>query len=1629
MATTTVSAGCEEFNEGPIVKFTGGFDRRFSSPVASSPMTSSNKVLECKTNCINDPLCSVWSLNGSTCNKYRVDQRDTNSFNGLVINPNYGYNSGQPRTVIPSGGDPRTRFTDRQTCEDRCKSNPECGFYSISLTGGRLSDTGICTLQKVTASDGFPTGFAKICSGYACVLGQEYITEDKRNVIRFSYTTTPITVQIKFGDRMCFESAQCTVTSDTTLTFTIRGTAYTVTTPKTNSDSIQVAGVAYFKNKTGTPFEFPTKACCTNPSIRDCVKGGEYINIETGRTIKFHATNNTLTLFYPGGPCVIDRPYVPDDAARTIISEFVDQYSNSIKTTIVIDSITSDSFNFNIRIIVINTGLELGNLTGLNFVKKSSDSWQTLTCIPNVGVSDQGNSAPQITVGAKTFQGTPDPDPDPESGRDQVTISFESDGNSTLFFSTPSKGCQRYRYIFLGDSIEFTVSETITATVPVTTLIKKYKLFNFDWNVNPKTVQIKHVTDTFDQYKTTKLSTNETSATTLSEITTPFDPSTCRDIPCPNSDDIKYCEDESTPNEYDRCSDGTYASCVGMCSQPNDICPSPFTRTMKFMNEDDYSDRVTIYYDAQATGPQLISFKDDAIKFPYFVSSIPGSSSDKIIFTPVSTFIYRTYETDTGNRIHILTSFDDSHLIYKDIRSYFYKKTIIAPLINSAVVNRTEESINCNTGSTTSKTIPDTVSYHCIFFYSYSQFLHTIVKKSTVNTFHDDNTVNFISFEHVTNNSLEQIETRGIWGVNTNDETLFINPLTVPLRNRRIYLENGNFEDITYYNIELPSQLDQNYMTTYRGNHLYTKKNFVCEFPNSTELRDINRAGFNGDNLIIIRFQEDIEEPRMKTVQFMRKDTGQKNLIKYIASLNNNSTIVCRVVDIYDTEFTKSQIQSGFYFFDNLITDRKTCIRISDMVLTSIDVNEVFSGFSLPNSITPIDRETGEAGNFFKYDCQLLSGIEGYNRCATKITGNFSSPSESCSDIFDAALKCDMRENAIGFEYDTSNNTIKMIDVTNIRTLTTNRNEIVTSSRGDLFDLHYELKTEILNYNYGGQLVLVDQFKLFHNIFPSEKISPITDGSQPNNQYVNQSAVGSFKSPFINLVGNTDLQFNNTTTNTKIVYLKSNYPNVFGGGVFVGVHHKKLLPSSYSGNAGLRSVPTTITVNSITVDGTLYSNQQLKVYRGSQGTDNDVFSVTINDKFIKRDLTSVYNLTSDCYWNIVLFQNYDTKLFLVSGDVVLELDLSANFVFPSTLSTIQHSLQLDVNNNTCIYTLDNETFNCKYYYTGNDILVYDDSQCKEDGTKDTRLIRRFKFYDISCELYDIVSKNIVSPQQTSARGSFLVKTNVFTLDRPVVQNYNNGSDAWRPITLLQQNPILGIINLAVIGGQLPPAAMGNMNAKENGIWFGLFIAQFIPVAGPAARLGRLFSALRFARIQRVVPRRIPDTPIGSDPGPGPVGPDGTPPPPQPTGQGLNRATDALKLPEELSNAIKDPKGTVQAGTTPANKPAGIPPRPPAPPSGVAPSTDDAIQAARNANSASSTLSSVKGGGTATGGEYGVQYGRLYNKGLATDSPLQRTALNSKPPVPGSVDTSSNPTARELIRKQRAVNSLPPATPL
>ena len=316
-----------------------------------------------------------------------------------------------------------------------------------------------------------------------------------------------------------------------------------------------------------------------------------------------------------------------------------------------------------------------------------------------------------------------------------------------------------------------------------------------------------------------------------------------------------------------------------------------------------------------------------------------------------------------------------------------------------------------------------------------------------------------------------------------------------------------------------------------------------------------------------------------------------------------------------------------------------------------------------------------------------------------------------------------------------------------------------------------------------------------------------------------------------------------------------------------------------------------------------------------------------------------------------------------------------------------------------------------------------------------RIVRRFKFYDVNCQLYDIVSKNSISPQQTNARGSFLVKTNVFTLDRPEVQNYNDGSDAWRPIVLLQQNPILGVINLAVIGGQLPPAVMGDMNAKENGIWFGLFFAQFIPVAGPEirlsvtlARLARLASALKFAKIQRVIPKKIPPTPIGSEyTPPPPPGPEGVPPPPQPTGQGLNTTTGALKLPEELSKTAKTPQGTLNSGTTPANKPAGIPPRPPAPPSGAAPNTDDAIQAARNANSASSTLSSVKGGGTATGGEYGVQYGRLFNSFLATDSPLQRMALNARPVAPGSVDTSSYPTARELIRKQSAVRTLPPAT--
>jgi hypothetical protein len=1466
-----------------------------------------------------------------------------------------------------------------------------------------------------------PTGFAKICGGYACIFGNQYVSQDNTRIIKIDDNPSGSSIGIKtwLNNGECYNSFTGTIqTSTNQITFSLFSVNYTITSNENNnfSGNISVSDGTSTKIYRLDASTIPTKMCCSTVPLENCVKGKEFVNISNGLTIRFNPTNLTLTVFTTAiseNFCFMNRPYTVDALNRQITCNYMRNVN--MRQEHVIKFITDDSFYMdrNIRNITRNTIERTYN--NLYFVIKTS--LPTLTCSPQAGApfSYVGTSTSQFTLEGLKFQGIPDPAP---NKIDVITIIFSSEG-SDLFLHTPSKGCKQYGYTLRSDgiSIEFLEYETLVTSTqtagivnpgivmgigfggtsePEQTIqvweVSKYIISNFTTNG----CDIINILETFNSQKTTRISSTTSLVTNLLTFNGDFDTSMCKGKTCP-PDQFKYCEGSTYNQETELCSDGRTTTCFSTCSNPNDVCPSPFTTTMKFMNEDDYSDRITI------TSSSVVF--NDSEPYKYFVVSL---SNQKVIVTPVSTFIYEVTTTDWGNKIHSLKTFESKHIVYKDLRSYFYKKTFIKP-VDWSFKNVDRKTKNCITNTETTDTIQESILYHCITFENFESYRYTVLKKSQVVAFHDDNSTNATYFEHLIDPvGTDTPYSYGRWNVDTENELLSHSGISGV---GSILLEEYESTDMTLFNLIISSIGNDGWGGYESIDTYYTQKNLVCYDPGRSILSSLRKIGLNSNDYMVIEFPNNEIRPDgiHRILQLTRKDTDQKVIVEIVAfdttdlsesEKTQSNTWRRAIVNILDINGNVVP-RTNFPFYENLFNDKRTSIRVSYMRRRNINQES-------PSSLI-IDRETGNIGNFIRYDCQLLSGVEGYNRCSTKLI-NLQSVyrPEYYEDIADAANKCDATESCIGFEYDTSNKTAIFLRHYELRSTNTNRNEIVTTSRSDLSDtlisVYHELEPRFNYWSEAARTTYIQSRTLFHNIFPCDKVSPITDTQElsPKTVTTNESVTGILQSPVMTQSGANapQITFNNTTTNTKIVYLKSNIPNIFGK-TFIGIHHKKRLPKTYSGNIGKKSIPREITaINTLTIDGIQQSNKLLKIYRVTQNTENDIFFITIDDRYIKNDFTTSDSLEGQEFlWNIVSFDGYENKLFLVSvldKDIVLEIDLQTNFVFPiAFVENIPLLLELNDNNDSCVMSIDGTRYNCYYLYTGNDLVFYD-KVCNSDGTESFQIVRRFRFYGTDCELYDLASGLKLQPTQSTRRGSFISTRNISSAYIPG-RDYALEADrfitsAWAPVALFQENPILGILNLSVMGGALPPAVIGDMNAKENGIWFGMFFASFVPVGrvlGPVLRTIRLPAiALRFPKIgfNFRLPRirtggRIPETPIRS--GRVDIPPEG------PIMQADNiivPATDDIvrtmpKIPSTpIGSMPKIPPTPVGGSVTPASaRPAaGVT-------GGRVPTARDASKFAKQVEQTSDTTLLQKPrpdpGSTATGNEYAVQYGSMYGRGF------------------------------------------------
>lgn len=651
---------CQEFDIGPFVEFTGSVD--FTSFTTES-LTTANKVQECKAICLNDPMCSMWSVAGATCRKFKIDSSKTSLHNGLVINPMYGYNSGLPNKYLIGSTEPT-----RSACKTRCKTNPLCNFYKYD------SDTRQCNLN--TVSSPHPTGFVKICSSYACVLGKEYISSDNTHIIKFAdalTTSTTILISSFIRGDMCYYQVTGTIASNGTITFTGKGAvSYTLTVNEDGKTiSTAISTLSFTRNDSGVPFSLPTNTCCSASQLQTCVNGKEYINMSNGITIQFHATNNTVNVFTSVmNLCFTNISYTVNNTTRTISFNF--DRNMSKKQQYVIKSITNNGESFYMDRIIINKddGTTDRAYLDLYFVEKSA-TIVSLSCTTGSGPANTnynanypyiGTSENQLTLEGLQLQGTPDPDP---KRSDTITFVF-LDGSDELFMHTSSKGCRRFRCKLINGSTgikfaEYTVSVPHTETfagveqtiVEIHESIYVIDSFVFDAQRNIIGASVKRIYERFNYNKTSKLLSVTSSATNLVKITG-FNTSVC--LQC-NSKQYKKCEYTDLNPVTQICKDGTAPVC-------ENIPPIyPFTSEMIFVHPEFFDTRIRFLPDGTCTTDNILF-----IRYRRFDKYIVTENDD--------VYVYQEITYSNGSILYTIYSYQ-SDIIYYNIENCLYKKTLI----------------------------------------------------------------------------------------------------------------------------------------------------------------------------------------------------------------------------------------------------------------------------------------------------------------------------------------------------------------------------------------------------------------------------------------------------------------------------------------------------------------------------------------------------------------------------------------------------------------------------------------------------------------------------------------------------------------------------------------------------------------------------------------------------------------------------------------------------------------------------------------------------------------------------------------------------------------------------------------
>ena len=799
MATNVSS--CRDFEMDNIIDFKGQIN--LGTPLGTEALTTtSDKAGECKAKCINDPTCGMWAVSGNNCNKYKIDAAFTNKFDGLLVHPVKMYNSGFPNTPYDVSVQ-----ENKDACRTKCKQDPDCNLFEFD------SSDQTCTLSKCSSPG--PTGYVRstLCIGFDCLKGKEFYIIVNQNYIVYKFHATASTLSyfngnapagvnrclndvsynVSAGDKMrlgytnsLIPSIYKNFSTSVFLQLTSDGKTFQEIGVYNSETELTVQG--YFQeNRSGVSL---IGSCSPTCVLADCVKGREYYYLDNNIRVvyRFHPTNLTLSYFnslgrnVPAGTLCSDYTYTVSADKSQIEFKYSSTYKIILKN---FQSTTFDEYDQRFQYFYpddpnrwdFTRFLFNPDYPGLTMRPSCSPtSSAVIAQTPVPPPTTQVIQCPDIFECVKGKEYVLETSPlSAYPGR--IIIKFFNDDKTQLLLSLGGQNCILVPFDILFNTINFKYKGK-------NSFIANFRLSNAvpDTSVDLNIVR-GIINGTLIGNYTLPINTGSA-----------FPVGACTNISaCPSTNQIQYCEDGSDPSKL-FCADGTKPQCFDMCSDPSSVCPSPITNLLKFMNDDDYSDRIEV----SSTYINILG-----VQYRYFVLKTDYANVFQFI-TYVDTFLYKKDTIGTPSvTYHRLISLRTNYS-YTELSMYFYKRTIIAPVSDSY------KSISPIASSCGEPPIDkEEILYHCYMFDHPQRCKYFPMTKSKVNTVHGidevspDLTINeedMVSYEHllcpyedisVTSDFIESS-----WFVDTEAEkmNIFFTPI-----NKNVIEELQTFEINVYH--------------------------------------------------------------------------------------------------------------------------------------------------------------------------------------------------------------------------------------------------------------------------------------------------------------------------------------------------------------------------------------------------------------------------------------------------------------------------------------------------------------------------------------------------------------------------------------------------------------------------------------------------------------------------------------------------------------------------------------------------------------------------------------------------------------------------------------------------------------